>query len=58
MECKDCENYKPKEDKKLKEIQELCFEYCCSMDCRKCTIPEPHDYDNCPLRRVGLGHWL
>ena len=47
MECKDCENYKPKEDSKFQEmakkINELTNDYCKINGCNKCLLNNNED---------------
>ncbi len=42
MDCEDCENYKPKEDKEFQKmserIKELIESFCCGRRCDKCAL--------------------
>ncbi len=56
MDCEDCENYKPKEEKELKEkrykFKEIIYHACVDMKCSNCVFGPI--YEDCKVRKCWI----
>ena len=56
MECKECENYKPKNNGKssdFERIWDLCGDYCGARECSKCEVGySEEESSRCPINKI------